>query len=72
MRDEISQECPFDFMRQFNSWFAYQRDRRLHKLTHEQACLNVRMENCGWSLLDGMPYGGWQRPVFATETKESE
>jgi hypothetical protein len=61
--------CPYDFLTDFDNWFAWHKFVHFDKLTPEQATTNVTMMNRGWGLSKGFNYGMWQYSNPKTLTK---
>jgi hypothetical protein len=55
-------ECPFDFMSDFDGWWLYMKCRIVDDLSHEYARENVLAHKSGWVLLPGFKHGGWSHP----------
>lgn len=51
--------CPFDFLLDFEGWFAYHKCIHFDKLTPDQARRNVTFAKYGWVLVNGLKYGMW-------------
>jgi len=51
--------CPYDFLTEFDSWFAWWKCIHLNGLSDLQATVNVQFANRGWKLNDEFKYSGW-------------
>jgi hypothetical protein len=67
---KVTNECPFDFMTEFDDWWLWQVDVIVYSLTTEQAKLNAMFREAGWKLVNGMRSGGWTYPnAYTNVTK---
>ncbi len=51
--------CPYHFFDEFDDWFYFWECIHYHKLTPEQARLNVGFRRSGWRLAKGFVFGMW-------------
>lgn len=60
----MENNCPYDFINEFEDWFNWYRDIYFYKLTPKQIERNRIFKNSGWKLCEGFRYGMWSKKMY--------